>query len=231
LVLRRTLVGDADLLVSLFTADKGLLTVSARGARRASSKLGALEPIHTLLVTFELRPGADVGKLVEARIERARLRATSDSARLDAAFRVLTWVRSVSSPLEPDPRMFATVETLLDRLDDEGTVRERRLLASTGLRVLEALGYGLELDACVSCGAPCPEGSAALLDPERGGLVCRACGGARLLLKATQRRALAALARGDVDVEMDEDAERAALDVVETALAAHAAPTSSRSRR
>lgn len=226
-LLRRTLVGEADVLVSLFTEEKGVLSVAARGARRPTTKLGALEPIHTLRVTFELRPGADVGKLVDAELATPRLRATSESERLDASFRALGWVSRISSPLEPDPRAFGVVESLLDALDAEAPARARLLLASTGLQLLEALGYGLELDACVSCGTPCPEGSSAMIDPARGGLVCRACGGARLLVRGPLRRGLSALARGDlegVDRSLGDDGERALLEIVETAIAAHAVP-------
>lgn len=234
LLLRRTLVGDADLVVSLFTEERGLLSAAARSARRTSSKLGALEPIHSLLVTLEMRPGAEMGKLVDAQIDRPRLRATSESARLDAAFRALTWVRSVTSPLEPDRRTFAIVEALLDTLDGPDPVRERLALSMAGLGVLDAMGYALELDACVSCGTACPVGSSAMLDPARGGLVCRACGGGRILVRAAVRGALSSLARGgDAGAfALDEDAERMVLEVVEAAIAAHAAPAQrSASRR
>src|SRR4051812_12496188 len=84
-LLRRTHVGDADLMIALFTEQIGRLTVAARGARRANSKLGALEPIHTLRVVLEVRPGKDIAKLADARIDAPRLGILSRADDLDAA--------------------------------------------------------------------------------------------------------------------------------------------------
>jgi DNA repair protein RecO (recombination protein O) len=54
-----------------------------------------------------------------------------------------------------------------------------------------------------------------MIDPARGGLVCRACGGARLRISGAARGRIASgsIAPGDVDL---------ALDLVERALSAHA---------
>ncbi len=233
-VLRRTPVGEADVLVMLFTEACGVLSVAARSARRPQSKLGALEPIHTLLVTIELRPGAEIGKLADARIDKARLRATTESDRLDASFRALTWVRGVTSPLQPEPRIFDVLTKLLDVLDADGEVPARTALASAGLHILDALGYGLAFDACVSCGAVCPWASSATIDPARGGLICRACGGARILVRGSLRRALESMRQLPLDLgaaNLDADEEHVALEIVESAFLAHAAPLGKTSKR
>jgi DNA repair protein RecO (recombination protein O) len=122
----------------------------------------------------------------------------------------------------PEPELWSGIEALLDRLSEPGAVDAERVLAAAGLRLLGALGWGLDLERCVSCGKPCPEGQAGLVDATRGGLVCRSCGGARHRLEGPRRLRLArAGASGDPALLEKGDAE-VALDLVEQVLRAHA---------
>ncbi len=86
--------------------------------------------------------------------------------------------------------------------------------------MLGAVGWGLELAGCVRCGKACDPGAGAYLDPGEGGLVCRACGGARILLRGERRERLLAAGRGD-DAALDTEDVRVALEIVEAALEAH----------
>jgi DNA repair protein RecO (recombination protein O) len=220
LLVRRVPLGEADLVVGLFTEQRGLLSAVARGARRSTRRFPAMEPMHLLRVSVESRPGAELGALTEAALLRPRLQLVSDLVRLDVAGRALRWVREIAPPQTPEPATWLELNRLLDQLDAETPSPPEALLAEAGLRLLVAFGWGLELTQCVRCGRSCDAAQSAYADPARGGLVCRACGGGRLLLGAELRgRLLAAmlgdtaLAAGDVSV---------ALDLVEGALAAHA---------
>ena len=47
------------MIVTLFTEELGKIAALARGARKSSRRFaGALEPMHTLRVTLDERPGA-----------------------------------------------------------------------------------------------------------------------------------------------------------------------------
>ncbi len=216
LVVRRVSIGEADLMVTLLTRERGLVTASARGAKRPASKLGALEPMHTLRVVLEIAPSEEVGKLREARIERARLGLLSEERRMNAAGALLRLARRTTGPVDADPDAFDAVEAGLDAIAAAEPGRARGSFAWAGARLLQALGYGIELSRCVRCGTPCPPSSPSFVDPVAGGLVCRACGGGPILLSAEQRRMLAAwLEDGAVALEpRDEDA---AIAIVERA--------------
>lgn len=221
LLLRAVPIGEADLVVTLFTASRGVMAAGARGARKSTRRFGALEPVHELFVTVDLG-GGDVGKLVDARIERTRLRATGDLDRVEAAGRLLRWARRASPIHVPEPDAFEVLGATLDRLDADAAVTPLAVLAAAGLDLLDALGWGVELERCVACGRPCPEAASASIDPVRGGLVCRACGGARRVWSAALRaRVLAARVEG---ADLDAPATAAVLDLVEAALDAHVAP-------
>ncbi len=188
-MVRRTPVGDADIVAQLVTRGGGLLSVSARGARRANSKLGALEPLHELRVVVEYVEGKEIGRLVEAVIVQARTRILTEAARIEEASRLLRWARASLAPFAHEAAIFDLMGRALDALDADGPADAGAVTAWAGLSLLAELGYALVLDRCVVCGIACPAGAAGLLDPGRGGLVCRACGGGPLLVRATTRAA------------------------------------------
>lgn len=193
-------------MIGLFSRDRGLLSVSARGARRASSKLGALEPLHTLRVGLEISAATEIAKLRESRIERARVGLLSSSARLDAAAHLLKLVRSVLPQAAAEPRVFDELERGLDALEHEPLEALTAILARTGATVLGELGYAVDLTACVRCGTPCPPHGAALFDPAAGGLVCRSCGGGPTLLRGSDREAINAFLIGQGQLDEDQAA-------------------------
>lgn len=223
LVVRKVEYGEADAVVTLFTERLGKMSALARGAKRSTKRFGgALDPMHTIRVALDERPGSDLATLVEAHVVKVRLRLSADLDRLDAAGQALRWVRAGSPPRTPEPPVWGEIGALLDRLDDPGDMLPPRVhLAAAGLRLLAAFGWGLDFSACVRCGKSCEAGRAAYVDAAVGGLVCRACGGARQRLDAGSRTRLAAASMGH-DVELLAEDVQVALALVGEAFAAHA---------
>ena len=223
--MRNVPYGESDVVVTLLTEQEGKVAAIVRGARRWSRRTsrrpleagGALEPMHTISATYEDK-GTDLATLKEARVVRARTGMLARLDAIEAGGTLLRWARHVFPPKTPEPAGFATVLETLDALD-AGEVEPNVALAAAGLRLLADVGWGVELSQCVKCGKACPEDAGAQLDPDRGGIVCRSCGGARILLRAPVRRAaLAALSRQTFPNEH----ARALIEVVDAAMAAHA---------
>jgi DNA repair protein RecO (recombination protein O) len=224
LLLKRVEYGEADLVLTLFTERFGRISALARAARKSSRRFsGALEPMHTLELALEERPKSELFALREAKIATPRIGLTASLTRLEAAGRALSWVRRAAPPRTPEPELWLVIEELLDRLTSpEASLEPKKLLAAAGLRVLVTLGWGLDLERCVRCGKDCPPDQVALLDPTHGGLVCRACGGARTRLDGPTRQRFARAAEsGDPGSLAADDAELA-LGLVEAVLKAHA---------
>ncbi len=108
---------------------------------------------------------------------------------------------------EPEPAVFDAAVRFLAALDD-GAPPEEALL-SLQIRVLTILGFAPTLDRCVGC-AKMPEPTrAASFDASRGGIVCRACGGGRLVLSAgALRRWMAVQSTVELPLEPWPDRER-----------------------
>jgi len=230
LVVRRTPVGEADIVAQLVTRAGGLLSVSARGARRANSKLGALEPLHELRVVADYAEGKDIGRLVEAVIVKPRTRILADATRIEEASRLLRWARASLAPLAHEATIFDLLGQALDALDAEQPTDAGAITAWAGLSLLAELGYAVVLDRCVVCGIVCPPGAAGLLDPARGGLVCRACGGGPLLVRASTRAAWLAFYEVPPSA-LDPFDVRLAVEVVDRVIEANLGSPSRRSLR
>lgn len=216
----RVAYGESDLVVTLLTEDIGRVSALARGARRSSKRFGgALEPMHTLRVSLDERPRAELAVLREAALDQPRSGLTRDLESLQAAGKALSWLRRAAPPRTPEPEAWSATLRFLDLLDrDPGRQQER--LVTFGMQLLEAFGWGLDLSRCVRCGKVCPPEQTALVSPERGGLVCRSCGGGPLRLTSDLRRSLLLAALGQDDTVPAEDLPRA-LELVERALTAH----------
>lgn len=188
LVVRAVNVGESDVIATLITEQVGKVSAIARGARKGSGRLGgAIEALHTIAVLLEDK-GAELTVLKEARIVRARPQIATNLEAFEAAGVALRWARHSFPPRTREPQGWHVLVELLDAL--EGGVADCRIeLARAGLAMLAAVGYAIELERCVVCGRKCPTARAACVDPARGGLVCRSCGGASTVLSPQTRLA------------------------------------------
>ena len=195
LVVRLVDRGEADRVVTFLTAGAGLVAVSARGVRKGSKRFGgALEPMHRLVVTLE-HPEREIATLAEARVDAMRLRLTAHlEASLAAGF-WLRFARALAHPHGDDDELFRVTDGALALLDEEPE-RHGDLTPLVPFAMLASVGYALELERCVGCGKPCPEGRPSAVDGRRGGLLCRACGYASVVLSADLRRAVAGAQEG-----------------------------------
>jgi DNA repair protein RecO (recombination protein O) len=228
LLVRSVPYGEADVIATFFTLEAGKLSAIVRGARRSQRRFGgALEPIHELIVCIEDK-GKELCVLKEARIGRPRTATVSSLEAMEAAGQALRWIRHLCPTRTPEPAAWRSLEELLDALErlpgeagDGVAAGARQHLAIFGLRLLSDMGYALELERCVRCGRPCPEGRAAFVDAGRGGIVCTGCGGARRTIGG-ELRALAARAQRGTAVTLSWEQGGEIVDIVEEAMAAHA---------
>ena len=80
LVLRRTPYREADLVVTLFTAELGQVSALARAARKSQRRFGgSLEPFHTLQTELDEPSGAELMTLRTA--QNAKTKRIVDTAR------------------------------------------------------------------------------------------------------------------------------------------------------
>lgn len=223
LVARVVAYGEADAVITLFTEELGKISALGRGARKSRRRLAlALEPMHTHSVVVDERPGAALFTLVESRIERPRFHLVASLERLEAAGQALRWVRASVPERTREAGIWEDLTGFLDRLDTrEGEGASPPVeLATLGLRLVGALGYGLDFDACIRCGRGREAGRAGYIDAAAGGVVCRGCGGASQKLGGAALDRLSAASAGMAALTTEDAATARAL--ITTTLREHA---------
>lgn len=225
LLLGRVHFGEADLILHFFTDVSGRISALARGARKSKKRFaGTLEPMHTLRIECSKSARGDLHTLKSAELALPRTGLTARLETLEAAGKALKWLRRAAPHETPEPALWQSISVMLDELaTPEGAEHSAGLLTAFGLRLLEVLGWGLNLVACVSCGKPCPPGRAAWVNPERGGLVCRECGGGPIRLPGEARKQMQ-LATQSNQVRIDDEWTTDTLRIVDRALSAHMGP-------
>lgn len=198
---------DSDRIVTLLTEDFGKISALARGARRSQRRFGgALQPYVLMNALF--RPGrGELAHLERVTVDQSFHGILRSLEAIGAAGAALAVIRERVPEHEPEPAVFDSAVRVLDALN-RGAPAEESLL-SLQIRVLTILGFAPTLDRCVGCGKTPAQGRAASFDASRGGIVCRACGGGRLILSAAAlRRWMVVQSTLELPEEAWPDAER-----------------------
>src|SRR5512133_3525146 len=183
--------GDADRLVTLFTAGRGKLTAFAAGARKSKRRFaGALEPCTLLRAQLAERRGTTY-RLDSVDVERSHAGLRSELALIARALYCAELCRELLRDDQPHPDLFERLVGYLGGL--EGGAAGPTSLLAFELDALAMVGLMPRLDACASCGRPLADG--ARFDPESGGGVCASCAASAPASVAAPRPVLDGLAR------------------------------------
>lgn len=140
---------DTSRILEVLLRDHGRLTLFARGVRGPRARLaGVLQPFQRLLFSFNL--GREAGQLSYA--ESAESAAPLPAASLMAAFYLSELLLKLTTRHDPQPEVFEQYARALERLRLGGPLEPPLRLFEK--RLLEALGYGLDLTAEAHTGRP-----------------------------------------------------------------------------
>jgi len=229
LLLRSVDYRDSDRIVTLLTEEYGKISALARGARKSQRRFGgALQPY--VLMQAHFRPGrGELAHLERVSVDQSFHEILRSLEAIGVAGAAMAVIRERVPEHEPEPAVFDTAVRFLAALN-EGAPAEEAFLCLQ-IRVLALLGFSPTLDRCVQCARTPEPGRAASFDAARGGIVCRACGGGRLVLSAgALRRWVAVQATSELPEHPWPDRERQEIHDALTQLDANHATVSVRER-
>lgn len=173
LVLRKTKLGETDIIVTLLAEDGRQVRGVAKGLRRPGSKFGArLEPYSS--VDLLMREGRSLDVVREARTFKARAALRENLDRAAAAAVVVDLLDKISVEGQTEAKLFALAETTLDVMAEAPPEALGALVVAFLAKALAMHGYRPELDSCAACA--CEAGSSGLFSLSHGGVICPACG-------------------------------------------------------
>jgi DNA repair protein RecO (recombination protein O) len=140
IVLRAFDYGETSQIVTLFTRERGVVPMMAKGARHIKSRFGSsLQPAAYTQVVFYYKPGRDLQTLSESTHVEVFHRVHRSLERITLALRVVELVRALLEAGDPQPGIFAlTLEAL--RALDAAQARAANVWPFFQLRLASALG-------------------------------------------------------------------------------------------
>lgn len=171
IILKRTDVGEADRLLTIYTPDRGKLKAVAKGARKPSSrKTGHVELFnHASLL---LAVGRDIDIITQADTLEPFLLVRSDLDRLSYAYYFAELVDRFTEEGEENLSLFDLMIKAFHWL--EQTTDLAMTARYFELHLLDSLGYRPQLYHCVNCGEELvPEEN--FFTPEGGGMLNPKC--------------------------------------------------------
>lgn len=175
LVLRKTKLGESDLIVTALSSEGRQIRAVAKGARKPGSRFGArVEPFTVIDGLFARGRSLDV--LTEAQTVVAHDRLRSDYEGVRAAAVVADFLDRVTAESDAEPRLYELGIATLDAIEAALPQALPTLVAGFLVKAMAMQGLRPQLSGCVSCGGTCAPTSAFSLSG--GGTVCPTCVGA-----------------------------------------------------
>ncbi len=177
IVLRKTKLGESDLVLTLLSEDGSQIRAVAKGARKPSSQFASRLELYSVAdVLFAGGTSLDIIK--EARLERAfgRIRSSMEHAAGAAAIAELL-DRVTQLGLE-NTRLFALTESALAHLDEADAPMVLAITAAHILKALAFAGFKPSLTTCVCCGRDVDiavRDTIVFVSYAEGGAICAAC--------------------------------------------------------
>ncbi|WP_287128512.1 DNA repair protein RecO [Candidatus Cyanaurora vandensis] len=171
--LKRQPLGEADLLLTIFTREQGLLKAVAKGARKARAKMGGRLDLF-VVNDLQLYSGRSLDQVVQAETLHSFNRLSRDLGRLGSAQYWAEAVLAEAVPGQGHPELFDLFLEHLGRLESCATPEIMAQLVHGLYQFLQVSGVAPVVDYCTSTGRVLSQEAAGFSLP-LGGLVATEC--------------------------------------------------------
>lgn len=177
IVLRKTKLGEADLILTLLASDGSQLRAVARGARKPSNTFSARLELYSI-VEILCSEGKSLDIIKEARLLQSNERLRCDINYAAGAAPMVELLDKVTQIGLTDERFFEMTEVAFSALERVRSSMIPALCAAHLLKTLAFAGLRPSLKVCVCCGKTTdPDGSGeyARISSREGGMICDVC--------------------------------------------------------
>jgi DNA repair protein RecO (recombination protein O) len=204
---------ESSRILRLATRDAGVVSVLAKGARRATRRFGtAVDLFAEGQAQFYVKPGRELHTLATFDVTRSRPALAGDLGRFTAAAAVAELMLRFARE-DAQPALYEVLLQALDRVATAGAGGTREAGLAGAWHLVAELGFGPTIGECAACHSAVSLDRAASFSHPAGGTLCDACArsaGLRRLLPAAARAALDGWLRGDDAAEhLDDPSARA----------------------
>ena len=173
IIIKKTRLGEADSILTMYTPDLGKIQGFARSLRRPKSKMAG----HLELLTHSkvsLARGRNLDTITGAQTVTGFLPLKNDLWLTSYGLYVIELVNQFTTEHDRNPNLFRLLLDALHNLCREETDRES-VLRYFEMHLLDEVGYRPQLQRCVTCKLPL-QPVTNYFSPSAGGALCPNCG-------------------------------------------------------
>lgn len=191
IVLRSLNLGESSKILTLYTREEGVVKVVAKGARKATSRIGGnVEPLYTIEAVYYAKEHRELHILSQASIVEAPRYILQDADRVMLGMACCEMIARLETAGASNPGVYGLLRATIKALN-EPELEPRYLFFAFQLRLLELLGISPGIDRCYRCGSEAAEGAGYVFSEAR--LYCAQCLQNALTYKAMDAGVLNAL--------------------------------------
>lgn len=175
IVVRKTKLGEMDLIVTLLAQDGSQIRAVANGGRKPGGAFaGKLELCNTVDVLCS--EGKSLDTIKEARIVTSRTSFARDIQRSNAAMVIAELVERTTQPDLTHEKLFHMIDASFDALAQSKGAAILYVCAAALLKTFAFTGVMPQFEQCASCGTPLAfDGAFMHVSTQEGGIVCSVC--------------------------------------------------------
>jgi len=171
IIIKKTKLGEADRILTLYTPHLGKIQALARGVRRPRSKLaGHLELITHSLIS--LARGRNLDTITGSQTITSFFRLKNDLWLTSCALYAIELVNQFTAERVENHPLFQLLLETMEQLEEDNS--NELMLRYFELHLLDLVGYRPQLRECVSCHQPLGPTINAF-SPGNGGVLCPRC--------------------------------------------------------
>ncbi len=179
IVLRKTKLGESDLILRCLGQDGSLVEAVAKGARKPTSSFASRLELYSCADVL-LAQGRGLAIVKEARLVEGNAALRSSFERSVAAAPAAELLTRVAQPDLEHPRLFDLTCAAFERMARAEGPAVLALVAAHLVKAMAMVGFQPSFSACSRCGAPVDLDAAPSCVPFsflEGGVVCPSCRG------------------------------------------------------
>lgn len=174
LSLKKTKLGESDLIITLLAEDGCQVRAVAKGARKPGSRFGGrVEPFT--VADFLLHTGRNLETITDIEVVSTHAALREDYDRAQAASVVADFLDKASVQCQKEERLFGLADATLQAMETANDDGLLALVVAFLLKGMSMHGYRPQFGACASCGEPAS--GEQWFSLEFGGPVCDGCRG------------------------------------------------------
>jgi DNA repair protein RecO (recombination protein O) len=174
LVIKKTPLGEEDLIVTFYTSMNGKVKGVARGALRSRNPWrGCLEPFNILKVTLFSKGSSTLWRLSDVELMTRFPEIIKSLPKLESAYEILQCIDKFVPEAESNAGLFELISDCFHLFEHDRITPEIGLICFH-LKFFQISGYQFHLDHCIVCKKPRNQQAAFFLENE-GSVICKTC--------------------------------------------------------